>query len=149
MKRLCIKFTVPGNPVGKMRPRFVRFAHQRPYTPEKTRTFEAAVAHEFWKACGAPPIRPRLGRSLSFKGKQPIMQADRVYVRCYFRNRANPDGDNVLKSVLDGLIGLAYTDDRHVGSAVFPCWDDPKNPRIEVTVIQNNQAGGGDALPDK
>ena len=38
---MTIKFTVPGVPVGKGRPRFTRGGHA--YTPEKTAAFEEKV----------------------------------------------------------------------------------------------------------
>ena len=41
MKRDVVKFTVPGNPVGKARPRMTRSGHA--YTPDKTVSYENLV----------------------------------------------------------------------------------------------------------
>lgn len=47
-----VEFTVPGIPVGKGRPRFMKNGHT--YTPQKTRDYEGKVV-QCWKCqCGNP-----------------------------------------------------------------------------------------------
>ncbi len=110
-----MRFIVEGPPVGKERPRKGRGRHF--YTPEKTTRFESAVAMAFLKVA-----RRRL--------EPPAIS---VHVRCFFKNRAHPDPDNVLKAVLDALTGMAYPHDRYLGSSVT-CEYDAARPRIEVEV---------------
>ena len=43
-----VEFTVPGIPVGKGRPRFMKNGHT--YTPQKTRDYEDKVV-QCWKCC--------------------------------------------------------------------------------------------------
>lgn len=121
------KFTIPGEPVGKGRPKFTaRGGFARAYTPEKTRNYEAYV-----KVCA---------------GTAGIRLVDRpVYmtIKAYFRlpkKKENlspatkrPDIDNVIKIICDSLNGVAYKDDALVYRV-----DAQKlyshNPRVEVII---------------
>jgi Holliday junction resolvase RusA-like endonuclease len=119
-----MKFTVPGNPVGKERPRKGRYGNF--YTPPKTKTYEARVREYFFEAC----------HSQGFE-----YPAISVQVMCYFGSGQHPDPDNVLKSCLDSLQdkrlhkgvyqNVAYRNDRSIASSVdFRL--DPANPRVEI-----------------
>jgi len=67
------------------------------YTPRETREYEQRVAWEA-KAAGASPIDGPVG----------------VRIVCVASQRNQPDLDNVAKSILDGLNGVAWDDDRQV-----------------------------------
>lgn len=129
-----IKFTVPGVPVGKGRPRFTRSGHT--YTPDKTKAYEEMV-RECW--------RTQSGRA--FAGGIPLL----VSIVAYFpvpksvsRKKAEamagtfhinrPDADNLAKAVLDALNGLAYPDDSAV--QIDGCRKIYTNgaPRVEVAI---------------
>lgn len=117
-----IRFKVPGDPVGKERPRFAG-AGRSPYTPAKTRAYERLVELTFLQQ-----LRTRGWRALP-------SSAMRVVVDCRFRTGTHPDPDNVLKLVLDALTAgwMAYKNDRHVSSSVeHNC--PSEHPRIEVEV---------------
>lgn len=91
-----IKFTIPGRPVPKGRPRLG--CHGRKvfiYTPPATREYEKLVG---WvaKCMGCRPVGG------------PIVATIDVYYR------SKLDVDNVAKSILDGLNGVAYEDDDQV-----------------------------------
>lgn len=94
---LAISFEVAGEPRSKERPRFNRKTGSV-YTPKTTTDAEKAVALAYQEAGG-----------FIFPGY--------VGLEVCFRlgSRRNRDTDNMLKLVLDGLIGYAYEDD---GSAV-------------------------------
>lgn len=58
-----IKFTVPGNPFGKQRPKFARMgAYTKTYTPKKTTQHEKEVAECFLE----------VARGRRFKEKEPL-----------------------------------------------------------------------------
>lgn len=112
--RLQIK--VPGEPVGKGRPRFVR-ATGRTYTPEKTERYENLVKLAFIKEY--PDVIPLEGplavtmianfsipKSWS-KKKQAIAAAG------VLRPTKKPDTDNIAK-IKDALNGIAWIDDAQV-----------------------------------
>lgn len=109
-----IDFEIPGKVQAKQRPRFNgRFA----YTPEKTLEYENWV-----KTC--------------YSMKYPVMQLTgplKVTIITYFaipkstsKKKAKqmldyeilptvkPDTDNIAKSILDSLNGIAYLDDKQV-----------------------------------
>lgn len=108
-------FTIPGYPRGKSRPRFVRMGkYVRTYQPKEDEEREKAIKAAYLKAFGnigpysgpvaismevvytVPPSRPK---------REKLSPGPKV---------TKPDLDNVVKSVLDGLNKVAYTDDAHV-----------------------------------
>lgn len=90
------KFIIPGKPVPKARHQ-VRFWHGgvMTYTPAKTREFEKKVR--------VYAIKQRIRK-----------QEGSLATVVVFRTNGTGDLDNLLKSLLDGLNGLAWEDDRQV-----------------------------------
>lgn len=88
-------FEVPGRPVPKERPRLGRGGNI--YTPKKTKEYEQLVG---WRAKQAI--------------KKPINGDVAVNIVVYVKNNVYPDLDNIGKSILDGLQGIAYRNDRQV-----------------------------------
>ncbi len=78
----------------KQRPRFGR---GRAYTPAGTRNWEELLAWRFIERHGRPKLTSPLRVELFFGGVQP-----------------NQDIDNLAKSCLDALNGIAFEDDRQV-----------------------------------
>ena len=131
----CIRFSVPGEPVGKARPRFTKNGHA--YTPDKTRSYEAII---------------RLCAIKAMKGKKLLTGAISLSVTAFFpipksytktvrekalsgemRHTKKPDWDNVGKIVSDALNGVVYADDAKVSHAIV----DKRYsdfPRVEVAV---------------
>lgn len=104
------KFYIDATPIGKGRPRVTRHGT---YTPKKTQEYEKYVKHCFVKSCEAPAP---LGRPLfciirayfpvpkSYTKKQHAELPEKPYTK-------KPDADNIVKSILDALNGIAYEDD--------------------------------------
>ena len=91
-----LKITVPGRPVPKGRPRLgVSGRKAFVYTPPATREYEKLVG---WVArcAGCRPV------------KMPVAVVLDVYIK------RKLDADNLAKSILDGLNGIAYEDDDQV-----------------------------------
>jgi Holliday junction resolvase RusA-like endonuclease len=108
---------VPGDPVGKERPRHdPRHPERRPHTPEKTKTYEEKVKWCFLQAHGEMidgPVRLRVVAyfgipSSASKKRQALMRDGKILPT------KKPDEDNILKVVQDALSGLAYKDDAYV-----------------------------------
>lgn len=127
-----ISFTIPGPPFGKARPRKGKYGV---YNPTSNAEYEAKVKAAYLEARGI---------------QDPTDVPVRLYIRAYFaipksalRKRMDdkikegeeyvgkPDADNVAKSVMDGLNGVAYIDDSQVYSL---CCERKysKEPRVEV-----------------
>lgn len=131
-----IEFTVPGEPVGKARPRLGR--RGRVYTPAATKAHEELVRSSWLLAGGrriegplaihvvAETARPAShwlkGGGLSAAGRRSVVPTKK------------PDLDNVLKLVADALNGHAYQDDAWIVAATVERRWAPAgtSPRTEV-----------------
>lgn len=125
------RFTVPGPPVPKGRPRVVHkdrsgrlLDKPRTYTPKTTKTYEDKVA-KLALAAGVRRIpAPRhvfLGIVVFLSGKTVI------------------DLDNIYKICGDGLEGVAYDNDRQVWAGSFRRETDNENPRVEITIREEGE----------
>ena len=127
-----IEFTINGECVPKARPRFSKFGHV--YTTPKTRAYENIVkstAIDNRVPCITTALRVELviyksiPKSFS-KLKRKLANEGKIYPI------VKPDIDNYVKSVLDGLNGVLFMDDKQIVDfrAVKKYSD---NPRVEVT----------------
>jgi Holliday junction resolvase RusA-like endonuclease len=89
-----VMFTIPGRPVPKQRPRMGKNGNV--YTPKKCREYEKTVGWVAKKIFKNP-----------YDG--PVSLQVRVYLA-----RNGGDLDNYVKSIQDGLNGIAWRDDRQV-----------------------------------
>ncbi len=111
-----VTFFVPGQPVGKGRPRAARRgSHIQLYTPEKTASYESLVATAAHGAMrGAAPITGACHVEMDIRLAVPLSWSAKK------RNQAleglvfptkKPDMDNVLKAVFDAINGIVWEDD--------------------------------------
>jgi len=113
-------FTLPGEPVCKGRPRFLR--NGATYTDAKTRAAEAAIGWAYREAAGAA-ARPLAGQ---------------VQIGMLFcvGTRRRKDLDNMVKLVMDALNRLAWRDDSQVVSIVaIKRQEKPARTEVMVGVI--------------
>lgn len=108
-------FVIKEKAIGKERPRKGKNGF---YTPTKTKDFEDKVKQAFISKYPIDskymlkPFRAKISvfyepaKSKSRKEKTRLIK-ERVYTK-------KPDCDNIAKSILDGLNGLAYKDDSQV-----------------------------------
>lgn len=113
-------FEVLGKPTGKARARTYydkRSRSMRSVTPEKTKSYEDLVRWSY-KAAGGEylgdkaievHIQAMYEIPKSFNKKQREAAINEV-----LRPKTKPDVDNIAKSVLDALNGVAYKDDSQV-----------------------------------
>lgn len=111
-----VSFFVPGQPVGKGRPRAARRGrHIQLYTPEKTASYESLVATAAHGAMrGAEPIKGACHVDMDIRLMVPMSWSAKR------RNQAleglvfptkKPDLDNILKAVFDAINGIVWEDD--------------------------------------
>lgn len=121
-----IRFTIPGKPTAKARPRFrvvkpkaaPEFVNA--YTPATTRDYERAVAWACKAAMqGRAPWRGALALSINVwlpipkswpKRDQAAARAGQLHAT------SKPDADNYAKSITDGMSGIAFHDDAQIVS---------------------------------
>lgn len=115
-----IEFEIAGEPVGKGRPRFSTLnGHAVAFTPAKTASYENLVKISYQQKyagliidAGVPIVAHidayfTIPKSTSKKARAEMLSGKK-------RPTKKPDADNIIKSVLDALNGIAYHDDSQV-----------------------------------
>ena len=109
-----IEFNVVGKIQPKQRPRFKRCgAFIQTYTPEPTLKYQKLVADSYIEKYGEMKLTGAIVMDITAFFSVPKSLSKKKKMELYGRpNTAhNGDIDNVAKSVLDGLNGVAYDDD--------------------------------------
>jgi len=144
-----VSFTVPGEPVGKARPKTVNIKNRATtvtFTPEKTVIYENLVKVEYQQQC----------HNFYFGEKQPLI----MEIICYYgmpksdskkkraaklageiRPTKKPDIDNCIKAIADSLNTIAYKDDTQIVKVVAEKRYSEK-PRVEITISDINEEDG-------
>lgn len=120
-----LAFSIPGEPVGKGRP---RFGKGRTFTDTKTAGYEVKVG----LLCNVAVHRAKW---LDEKPTDAPYFKVKMRVRRTYQDKG-PDLDNVVKAILDGMNGIAYRDDRLVriiDARIVPVRDGDE-PRVDVEV---------------
>lgn len=116
-----IVVVLPGQPLGKGRPRFTRKGHA--YTPAKTRAYERALGYAGQVAMkGREPLTGPLNVTVTaIMGVPPSWSAkkrDAALVGAIWPT-GRPDADNCQKVAFDGLNGICWRDDSQVVRATI------------------------------
>lgn len=134
-----IKFTIPGVPFGKQRPKFSRVGNfTKTYTPKETVSYENLVKLCFQEAAKGKTFAEEdmldvriiayfeIPKSTS-KKKRALMLEHKL------RPKKKPDWDNIGKIICDSLNKVAYHDDSAVvDSQVRKFYSE--HPRVDVTI---------------
>jgi Holliday junction resolvase RusA-like endonuclease len=116
---MIVRFTVPGQPVAKGRPRMtVRGGHARAYTPAKTVAYEGLIALAAQDAMAGRDLIEgpvHLVITASFLIPPSWSAKKRAAANSgMLWHTSKPDGDNIAKAVGDGLNGVVFADDSQV-----------------------------------
>ena len=142
---MAVEFFVPGQPVGKGRPRAtVRAGRARLYTPAKTEKYEARVALFAQQAMAGRPVMAG-PVALSVTALFPIPTSWPKKRQAAARagteqHTKRPDADNCAKAVLDGLNGVVWKDDSQVVTLSIEKRY-AEVPRVEVLVVPLTEEG--------
>ena len=109
-----VHVVIPGQPVGKGRP---RFGNGRAYTPAKTRDYEKKISNAAYIEMAelepaATPVRLVILAQFEIPKSWAKWRKEAATVGAYRPGR--PDIDNIAKAVLDAFNGIVYVDDAQV-----------------------------------
>lgn len=136
-----VEFEVIGKIQPKQRPRFKRCgAFIQTYTPEPTLKYQKLVADSYLEKYDGIKLTGALVMNIDAFFNVPKSLSKKKKLELYGRPNVqhNGDIDNVAKSVLDGLNGVAYDDDTivydlHIRKYYVMGEMDPE--RVEVKII--------------
>ena len=130
---------MPGPPKGKARARTVRTRGGQAfsYTPEGTVLYENLIKISFSQT-GERPFEADQSLHVFMTAYYPIPKSTsrkkkEEMIAGHLRPAKKPDIDNIIKSILDALNGVAYHDDTQV-VAVFAEKYYSDTPRVEVEI---------------
>ena len=119
------RWAIPGQPIAKGRPRMAIKGHRIiAYTPDATRQYERDA---------------KIIIKAAMAGRQALEGPVSVSMSFYFQelkrkkqwHTSRPDIDNLIKSGLDAMNGIAFVDDSQVCELhVFKSYGE--NPRVEI-----------------
>lgn len=135
-----MRFTVPGEPTGKARPKvYNNGSFVRGVTPEKTVLYENLVKVEFQRQCSRQPIieNPVALKIKCFYGlaMRDSKKKKTAKLAGAIRPTKKPDIDNCIKIIADALNGLAYVDDTQIVAVVAEKFY-AEIPRVEVEITE-------------
>jgi Holliday junction resolvase RusA-like endonuclease len=131
---MTIQLIIPGEPMGKARARMTKTGFV--YTPKKTVNYEVLIKELF--IVKYPDFHPfngpvRLNLSAWMKMPKTSRKRTEAMERGEIRPAKKPDISNILKSIEDGLNGLAYCDDKQIVEARIEKRYSTR-PRIELRI---------------
>ena len=131
-----LKFTIPGEPYGKARPRFNRNTRVT-YTPDNTTEYENLIVLMYKQKCENFKFPDNTAIDLRVRAYFAIPDSDsKKKQKQKLENEIRPqkpDWDNDGKIVSDALNGVAYHDDSQVVDAQVRKFYS-HTPRVEVTI---------------
>lgn len=112
---------IPGEPVAKGRPKFsTQGGFVRAITPEKTINYENLVKLMYQQQCTdhipfPKDVQLRADIEAYFSIPKSVSKKKMSDMKQHILNPTKkPDADNIAKSVLDSLNGIAYYDDSQI-----------------------------------
>nr|DAL94667.1 MAG TPA: Endodeoxyribonuclease RusA [Caudoviricetes sp.] len=138
-----IRFSIPGQPMGKQRPRVVHNgSFSQAFTPKETVSYENLVRVMYREAAKGKRFADEdmldvrviayysIPKSTS-KKKRKMMLEHKI------RPGKKPDWDNIGKVICDSLNTVAYRDDSSIVDAQVRKFYS-ENPRVDVTIRRIN-----------
>ncbi|MBQ6091330.1 MAG: RusA family crossover junction endodeoxyribonuclease [Lachnospiraceae bacterium] len=134
-----IRFTIPGEPFGKQRPRVVsRGSFSKAYTPKETVSYENLVKLMYQQEAKGkrfPEDAMFDVRIVAYYGipKSVSKKKQRLMLEHKLRPVKKPDWDNIGKIICDSLNTIAYKDDSAVVDAQVRKFYS-ETPRVDVLI---------------
>lgn len=137
-------FTVPGEPIGKGRPKFsTAGGYAKAYTPAKTVNYENLVKLMYQYKHGNKKLYDKDVnlRIIITAFFQIPKSASKVktsgMIKGAIRPTKKPDTDNVAKAICDALNGIAYHDDAQIVElTVKKYYGESPETKIEIMEVE-------------
>lgn len=113
-----VTFEIIGEPKGKGRPRFARIGNGvRTYTPKDTENYESYIRISYLNTAGKKKLEGQIQAEIT--GVFPVPKSESKKRRAAMLageilHTKKIDCDNLAKTILDALNGIAYDDDKQV-----------------------------------
>lgn len=127
-----VDLTIPSAPVPKSRPRFNKNTG-RAFTDDKTRIFENIVSLAYGARHYFDDSYIRIRMKFKFEVPKSYSKKKRIEALEGKIRPTKADIDNYIKSVLDGLNGKAFKDDRYI-YAILAEKEYSEEASIEVSI---------------
>lgn len=127
------KFTIPGEPKAKQRPRMTKKGHT--YTPKQTVNYENWVKQCYIMEHFGKQVEGQLKATITAYFAIPKSKSKKDKEKMLF-GEIRPgklDCDNIAKAVLDALNKIAYDDDKQVVDLTVSKYY-AETPRVEVEI---------------
>lgn len=134
-----IRFSIPGEPFGKQRPRVVHMGqYSKAYTPKETVNYETAVRFYYNEAARGKRFKDddMLDvRIIAYYGipQSASKKRQRLMLEHKIRPTKKPDFDNIGKIICDSLNRIAYRDDSRIVDAQVRKFFS-ETPRVDVYI---------------
>lgn len=134
---VTLRFSIPGEPKGKGRPRLGRSGHA--FTPKDTVNYENLVKLAFSTAYPEhDPVDPVIPIKCEMKAyyfipKSTTKKKYGLMLEGKLFPLKKPDLDNIVKIICDALNGIAYHDDSQIQSVLIEKYYSLQ-PRVEVVM---------------
>ena len=134
-----IRFSIPGQPMGKQRPRVVHNgSFSQAFTPKETVSYENLVRVMYREAARGKRFTDEDMldvRIIVYYGipKSTSKKKRKMMLEHKIRPTKKPDWDNVGKIICDSLNMVAYHDDSSIVDAQVRKFYS-ENPRVDVTI---------------
>ena len=135
-----IRFSIPGQPMGKQRPRVVHNgSFSQAFTPKETVSYENLVRVMYREAAKGKRFADEYMldvRVIAYYSipKSTSKKKRKMMLEHKIRPGKKPDWDNIGKIICDSLNTVAYRDDSSIVDAQVRKFYS-ENPRVEVTII--------------
>lgn len=137
---MMIKFTIPGPPKGKARPKVTRAKNGASitYTPDATVAYEELVRSRYITASNGVKFLGDTPLKMIIEAVFPIPKSKSNRIRSemlvgWIVPTKKPDCDNIIKIICDALNGIAYGDDAQiVDVSIRKIYG--SEPRVEVRI---------------
>ncbi|MCI9273995.1 MAG: RusA family crossover junction endodeoxyribonuclease [Clostridiales bacterium] len=137
---MMIKFTIPGPPKGKARPKVTRAKNGASitYTPDATVAYEELVRSRYITASNGVKFLGDTPLKMIIEAVFPIPKSKSNRIKSemlagWIVPTKKPDCDNIIKIICDALNGIAYGDDAQiVDVSIRKIYG--SEPRVEVRI---------------